>query len=41
MRTLKRLAQLRDNPLAPLVYVGLLGIVAYLVFVYNLLTHPW
>lgn len=41
-RTLKRrVGQLRDNPLAPLVYVGLLCILAYLVFVCNLLTHNW
>jgi hypothetical protein len=41
MRTLKRLKQLRDNPLAPLVKVGLLFMLAYCVFVFNLLTHGW
>lgn len=39
MRTLKRLKRLQHDPLAPLVYVGLLCIVAFLVFLYNLISH--
>ena len=34
-RTLKRLKQLRDNPLAPLVLAGLMGIGAYVLFILN------
>ena len=37
----QRLKQLRDDPLMPLVYLGLIGILAYLAFVYNMLTHQW
>lgn len=38
---IQRLKRLEYDPLAPLVYAGLLGILAFCVFVYNLLTHPW
>ena len=38
---IQRLKRLEFDPLAPLVYVGLLCIGAYLVFLYNLFTHPW
>ena len=35
---IQRLRRLQHDPLAPLVYVGLLCILAFLVFVYNVLT---
>ena len=41
MRTLKRLKRLQYDPLAPLAYIIVFGCGAFILFLVNLLTHPW
>ena len=38
---IQRLKQFRYDPLMPLVYVGVLGILAYFAFIFNWLSHGW
>ena len=39
--TITRMRRLQHDPLAPLVLVGLMAIVAYIVFIVNWLAHQW
>jgi hypothetical protein len=41
LRTLKRLRRLTHDPLAPLVYIAIFGVLAYGLFIVNWLTHQW
>jgi hypothetical protein len=41
MRTLKRLKRLQHGPRSPLLYIAIFGIGAFVLFLYNLCTHPW